>query len=310
MHVTFSQTASGTAQPRPLRWEDDFSLHALDDTPFENRPPISDLTPDTSRHVGGGTTPLDAEPADIWDRIKRDRWPIPAGTNREGYVPDNDEYFWLSGLRDYLTACRLYDQHGTAPLDRMLEMGAATGRVLRHFAIQGDLSEVWGTDINHRSVRWLAENMPPNVLPVATPALAALPAQDNYFDLICAWSVFTHIDTFETAHLAELRRILRPGGIAILTAHTEHTWDRLDEGPGGGGRLVELVRAVEPEADFATPLREGRSVYRYTQKGPYRGSVFHSTSHIHQVWGRFFEVVEVLPKAHAAQTVVVLRKPA
>ena len=297
-----------TQGQRPLRWEDDFSRHALDDSPFDNCAPINTLTPDTAHHIGTPHSPLAQIPGDLWDMVARDHFPLPGGEDREGYSRDNDEWFWLSGLRDYLTAQALLSEHGR-PVDRLLEIGASTGRVSRHFAIQAALSEVWVSDLNHRSMRWQAEHMPPNILPLTVPSLPGLPIPDSYLDAVTAWSVFTHIDTFETAHLAELRRVLRPGGIALLTAHTEETWAGLADEATKAHRMIEIIRQNEPEADFTQPLRKGRSAYRHSQIGPYRGLVFHSTCHIHQVWGRFFEVVEVLPRAHAAQTIVVLRKP-
>ena len=51
-----------------------------------------------------------------------------------------------------------------------------------------------------------------------------LPIEDRTFDLISAMSVFTHIDETETSWLLELWRILKPGGIAVVTIHNEDTW--------------------------------------------------------------------------------------
>jgi hypothetical protein len=36
--------------------------------------------------------------------------------------------------------------------------------------------------------------------------------------------------------------------------------------------------------------------------------VFHSNNYLRNVWGRFFEVVEILPRHHVRQTVMLLRK--
>jgi hypothetical protein len=41
--------------------------------------------------------------------------------------------------------------------------------------------------------------------------------------MISAYSVFTHIEAMETTWLMELRRVLRKGGIAWITVHTEGT---------------------------------------------------------------------------------------
>jgi len=36
--------------------------------------------------------------------------------------------------------------------------------------------------------------------------------------------------------------------------------------------------------------------------------VFHSLDYIRNAWGRFFDVVDIIPKGHDYQDVVVLRK--
>ena len=59
-------------------------------------------------------------------------------------------------------------------------------------------------------------------------ALPHLPIEDGSTALVYGFSVFTHIDEFETAWLAEIRRILRPGGVAYLTINSDDTWKSLE----------------------------------------------------------------------------------
>lgn len=247
----------------------------------------------------------------LLDLAAKDTYPIPNSKDREGYAMGYDEWYWLSGLRDYHLTMRAAEDRGIS-VDKVLEIGCASGRVLRHYVTQRETREVWGTDINHRHIRWLFEHMPPNIKPVAVPALPQIPAEDNYFDVITAYSVFTHLDVFETAFLAEIRRVLKPGGLAYLTAHTEPTWEKLGEefaadAPGLSQRLKDF------DPDFVNriklPLAKGRTQFRRTEIGPYRARVFHSTDYIQNVWGRFFEIEEILPLHHEKQTVILARKP-
>ena len=129
-------------------------------------------------------------------------------------------------------------------------------------------------------------------------------------ELLAHRSVFTHIDVFETAWLAELRRVLRPGGMAYLTVHNEATWELLrDELENPDNRLVRAMLGVEP--GFATavhgPLPDGRTVYRHQQQGPYRAQVFHSNSYLRNVWARYFEIVDIMPRHHVRQSLVLMR---
>lgn len=309
-HVSTAKTSTTTFQEtRPLRWEDDFSVNADDTKPFENGRPLSEWTPDEMGFLK--TRPVAKELSDLplLEMAKRDSFPIPSSNDREGYSKGHDGDYWLSGLRHYHLTMQAARKHDVE-VNRLLEIGCASGRALRHFAIQSEIDEVWGTDINHRHIRWLNENMPSHVRPIALPALPKLPAEDNYFDLITAYSVFTHIDIFETAFLAEIRRILKPDGLAYLTAHTESTWE-----------AVRKKHIEEPEAenhfsraipDFSKCIKEpfphGLTRFRRKETGPYRGLAFHSTDHIENVWGRFFDIKEIIPLGHSQQTVVIAKK--
>ena len=51
-----------------------------------------------------------------------------------------------------------------------------------------------------------------------------LPLPDAHFDVVTAFSVFTHIDELDSPWLLELRRILKPGGLLDATIHDETTW--------------------------------------------------------------------------------------
>ena len=295
---------------RPIRWEDDISINALNDAPFENRVPLSSWAKEDLKIVNNGRAPVEIVHLDLHAAIDRDTMPIPSNLDRENYSPDFDEYYWLSGYRDFVVAMGGLEKFGVKP-ERIMEMGCASGRVLRHFALQSDIPEIWGTDINQRHIRWLLEYMPAHVAALSLPSLPSFPIEDAYFDAVMAFSVFTHIDTFELSYLAEIRRILRPGGIAYLTVHTEETWEAASQDFPQAESMRNRMSNVVPdlEAKLGEPLPEGRTQYRHSDIGPYRGMVFHSKSYIQNAWGRFFEICEIVPMGHALQTVVVLRKP-
>ena len=309
--MTEKKPTAPVTPTRPIRWEDDISSNADDTRPFENGRPISEWKPEELKVIASGRAPECLRDLPLLDLAAKDTLPIPNSLDREGYAKGYDEWFWLSGLRDYHLTMQAAERFDIC-VDKVLEIGCASGRVLRHYAVQRETKEVWGTDINHRHIRWLFENMPRTIIPVAVPALPQLPVPDNYFDLITAYSVFTHLDVFETAFLAEIRRALKPGGLAYLTAHTEPTWDKLrEEFVAGAAGLSQRLKDFDPDfpARIMQPLAKGRTQFRRTQIGPYRAQVFHSTDYIENVWGRFFEIEDILPLHHEKQTVVLVRKP-
>lgn len=294
---------------RSEAWEDDISRNTMDDKPFENRGHVG--TNDLSWFENQQRfTPKTLGDKSIYDMVARDTFPIPSIEDREGYSPDSDVLYWASGLGDYLKLMAAAKRHGTE-VKSYFDFGCASGRVLRHFACQSDIPDIWGSDINARHIRWLSEFMPRQVRPIANHCIPSLPLADNSVDLVSAFSVFTHIDTFELCWLAELRRVLSTNGIAFLTVHNEDTWLALRsdiENPDN--RLIQSIRKVDPDTDkkLMLPLRDTRTVYRFTPYGPYRAQVFHSNSYLEKVWGRFFDILEILPCHHVRQSVVVLRK--
>lgn len=296
---------------RPVSWEDDISANTLDEEPFET------LSCPSSREVdlfveaaaGHGDREILAT-VDIAQLVGNDDIPIPTPPDRERYFPGFDEKYWLFGLADYLKVMQVAAQHKLHP-NSVLDFGCASGRVLRHFAAQTDIKNVWGSDINRRHIRWLYEHMPMNVRPVFNHCIPSLPIPDSSIDVITAFSVFTHIDTFEIHWLAELSRILSSDGICYLTVHNEDTWESLagDES-NPDNRLLRSIIQIEPEVveQLKGPMPGDRLVYRFADQGPYRAQVFLSNNHLEKVWGRFFSIEEIIPKHHQRQTVVVLKK--
>lgn len=296
---------------RPVAWEEDVSRNALDTAPFENLAPVTEREKsefsNSKRLATLGPLLGDLE---LEDLIAKDHYPIPCPEDREGYSPGYDGPYWLSGLEDYLKIMEVAKRYGVEPKS-VFDFGCASGRVLRHWAVQSDVQEVWGSDINRRHIRWLFEFMPHTVKPIFNHCFPTLPIRDNSIDIVSAFSVFTHIDTFETCWLAELRRIMSDDGLAYLTVHNEDTWVALREVVDNPkNRLIQSILRIDPE--FAEKLQgdmpDTKTVYRFAQSGPYRAQVFHSNNFLRQVWGRFFTVEEILPLHHTRQTVLVLRK--
>jgi ubiquinone/menaquinone biosynthesis C-methylase UbiE len=142
--------------------------------------------------------------------------------------------------------------------------------------------------------------------------LPHLPLGDNSFSLVYAFSVFTHIDAFELAWLAELRRILRPGGMAYLTVHTERTWNSMTPSRGLYHDILIMKDYIAeypvcPEM-FQSPMPTERMVLSWQTATVNNAILFHSMDYIRNTWGRFLDVIDIQLEGHEYQDVVVLRK--
>jgi SAM-dependent methyltransferase len=246
---------------------------------------------------------------DFRKMVLRDNFPIPADGFREGYFRGQDISYWLQGLHCFLKVMQTAENYGV-DVREVLDFGCAAGRIARHFRTQLDDVTVWAADINPQHIRWLRTHIPGNPRAVLVGPCPGLPIADNRVDLVCAFSVFTHIDEQETAWLAELRRILRPGGLAYLTVHNDDTWRALAKQDSSN----RLIRSMLHTHGFrlehlSQPIPEGKTVFHFAPRGPYRSQVFHCNSYLQEVWSRFFDIHEIQAGGHQAQSVVVASKP-
>lgn len=251
----------------------------------------------------------------LGDFVARDRDPLPAAEDREHYHGERHFDYWLSGLSDWWRLERAAERHA-APLkpgSTVLDLGCASGRVVRHFAAQRPDLDLYAVDINALHVDWVRRYLSsPRLRPFQNTVLPSLAIEDRAVDLLYAFSVFTHIDAFELAWLAELRRVLRPGGLAYVTIHSEHTWSSLRPEWGLWHGLVGRSRDREGRrvtpTRFASPMGADREVFRWKRTGNYLCNVFHHTDYVRRTWGRFLEVVEIVREGSDYQDVVILRR--
>jgi SAM-dependent methyltransferase len=124
---------------------------------------------------------------------------------------------------------------------RTLDFGCGSGRVTRRFqkeAEEAEGAEFWGCDIDRPSIDWLRENLEPPFHFFATDEEASMPQEDGFFDLIYAFSVYTHFTDNWAGWMAEHHRVLKDDGLLLLSflgpgmieALTGEPWD--DDGIG------------------------------------------------------------------------------
>lgn len=135
--------------------------------------------------------------------------------NREGWDPDD---FYAMGAE--LTAEVLGWAGRTVGRKRMLEIGCGAGRMLVHFAPH--FEHVIGVDIAPEMIDRARRRMPANVELAVVEGADLAPAADASVDLVLSIQVFQHVPEAEVvgAYLAETRRVLRPGGRAVLQFDT------------------------------------------------------------------------------------------
>jgi SAM-dependent methyltransferase len=236
---------------------------------------------------------------DAWQRVRGapDGQPLPPAHLIFAVAGTTDVEWFLHGGKLAFDTIKQLLEKNRIPLDSLgsvLDFGAGCGRVVRHW--RGQQAQVFGTDYNAESVKWCAAN-----LPAANFALNRLWPPLNYedekFDLVYALSVFTHLsEDLQFAWLAELRRIIRPGGLLLITLHGRYY---LDEA------LNEAQRAQ---------FEAGQPVVVCSElSGSNTCNIYHPESYVRERMAEGFAVVDFVPKGargNPRQDVYLLRKNA
>jgi SAM-dependent methyltransferase len=116
--------------------------------------------------------------------------------------------------------------HPLDEMDTILDFGCGCGRIVRWFS---DLErpQISACDYNRELVAWCDANLG-FVSVRRTELQPPLPYPNDGFDFLYAFSVFTHLSVELAADwMAELRRVVKPGGLVWFTVHGESYRERL-----------------------------------------------------------------------------------
>jgi SAM-dependent methyltransferase len=215
-------------------------------------------------------------------RLRRPSGLLPIPSLRARYLVAGSadaEGFLELGRRGARSIEDVLARHGFAlrDLEALLDFGCGCGRVLRHWrGLEG--VAVHGTEMS----AYLAEECR-RCVPFATVGVnrAAPPLgyADASFDLVYALSVFTHLhEDLQKAWRDELRRVLKPGGLLLITTHGEHYLARLAEKER---RAFRAGRCVVHGAEFL---------------GENLCTTYHPESYVRESLARGFSVLDFLPE--------------
>jgi SAM-dependent methyltransferase len=217
--------------------------------------------------------------------------------HRVGWFLDHEdpyEVFDARGLEHWELITSLLPEGWSFEGARSLDFGCGAGRILRHAATQNPEGEFWGSDIDPRSIAWLQANLP-GVEAMLSDGMPPLPVPDGHFQMVWAFSVFTHLASEWSAWLAELHRVLADDGILVVTifgpGHTRF-------GPVPVGEEYNGMNVLSPHVEW-------------DKGGPF---ILLSAWWIRAHWGRAFEILELRdgvphgPPPLYGQGVVVMRR--
>lgn len=96
--------------------------------------------------------------------------------------------------------------------ERLLEVGCSSGYLTRHY--RGKAEQVFGFEINLSALQGARSRHP--AIPYVCGDVERLPFADDAFDTVVMLEVIEHTGS-DLAAIAEIRRVLKPGGTLILS---------------------------------------------------------------------------------------------
>lgn len=177
----------------------------------------------------------------------------------------DDDFFVETAERD----ARLLMSVGLEPGQRLLDFGCGPGRLAIGLIARGWEGSYLGVEVKARHVEWadrqITSRFPdfrfarvdaanPRYNPTGAES-PRLPAGDATFDMVCAFSVFSHMLSDDTAaHLAEIRRVLTDNGRAFVTAFVADDVPDETENPPWLGDWSGRLHCVLYSTSFLTRL--------------------------------------------------------
>lgn len=149
----------------------------------------------------------------------------PADISYDAYGTTDYSHYYYTGLKAAESVYGILKPYLKDGSSVICEWGCGPARIIRHMpTIAGwrNFSFI-GTDYNKKTIGWCQKNIVAVkfFLNDLTPPLTFA---DNSVDCVYCVSVFTHLsEEMHFAWLHEIMRVLRPGGIFMMTVHGDHS---------------------------------------------------------------------------------------
>ena len=208
----------------------------------------------------------------------------------------------------------LYEDH-VGPFTestRVLDYGCGWGRITRFFLKDVARGNLWGIDCNVDLISFCRESNPWSRFELNDP-LPPTDLADDHFDLAFSYSIFTHLrEDVHLAWLEELRRVVRPGGLLILTVRPRHFISycaQLTAESTPQAALVGLFPDAEQALDDYDSGRFVYAPYRISGYGEWWGEACISRAYVEREWASgAFELLDYVEDPNRfKQNLVVLR---
>jgi SAM-dependent methyltransferase len=172
----------------------------------------------------------------------------------ESFTLDYQSYY-KDGLENAQWLKTVLSEYINFSNNNILDWGCGPARVVRHLPfVITENCKIYATDYNLQTIKWCRNNIE-KVSFSHNKVEPPLSFNDNFFDVVYGFSVFTHLS--EKNHwtwINELYRIIRPGGILLITTQGAIFKEKLTSKEKAiylEGNLVERSKVKEGHRTFS-----------------------------------------------------------
>jgi len=112
--------------------------------------------------------------------------------------------------------------------EKVLDIACGTGYGSHLLKNEGSATIIYGMDIEYGAIDYANRTYSSPHLNFLEGSITDIPFRDNLFDVVVSFETIEHVEN-ETAQLTEISRVLKPGGLYILS--TPNDWGADDKSP-------------------------------------------------------------------------------
>ena len=224
----------------------------------------------------------------IYRLLNNFKGPIPPARNRARVGNRFIKQFMKSGKNCYLpvsNAIKLYyKEHEIKP--KVLDFGAGVGRTLQYFAHNNNAYALYACDVDSSASAYLLKAFP-DVKTYCSQYVPPLVYQSNYFDIVYSVSIWTHLPlNSQEPWLDEIYRILKPGGIALLTTIGTYGFKK-------GTHLQSFNYSIEELVDKGIKYCEYENKDNIPGTGESYGATYQTIDYTKNNWNKKFTILDI-----------------
>lgn len=193
----------------------------------------------------------------------------------------------------------------------VLDFGSGSGRVAIPLARLLQTKRLCCVDVDREAVEYIALELGASCETGVNGYLPPLAFGDHSFDFVYSISVWSHLpEDLSLAWLAEMHRIVKPGGVVLITVAGETVlehWKKTDAAQWQDVTVDEFNTRKFVYREYPHIQHNEKTYPGISGKGSWGNTLIHP-DYIRAKWSHLFDILEIAPRGmNGRQDIVVLR---